>query len=142
MSEQNDSEKKIIIDEDWKSQVEAERETADPEQDAAEAPESATKAADEPQEMPPASFSQLVTSLATQAMVAMGALPTAEGEEELPVHLPLAKHLIDLLGVLEEKTKRNLTGEEHDMLQGALHQLRILFVAMQSGVKPDEEGSP
>ena len=69
-----DDEKKIIIDEDWKSQVEAEREAArkqDAEPEAQpDAPQEATPDAD-PQapddyEMPPASFSMLVTSFATQ----------------------------------------------------------------------------
>ena len=72
-------EKKIIIDEDWKSQVEAEREQASKAKTApAETPKStadtnSSESADPP--MPPASFEMLLTTLATEALVALGQVP-------------------------------------------------------------------
>src|SRR5689334_10428155 len=62
-----------------------------------------------PREMPPASFATLVQSLVTQALFYMGDLAVRGGEPV--VNLDMAKHHIDSLGVLEEKTKGNLTPE-------------------------------
>ena len=60
-------------------------------------------------ELPPASFATLVQSLMTQAMLYLGEVPTASG----PVlNLDMAKHQIDLLTLLEDKTRNNLTEEE------------------------------
>ncbi len=119
--------KKIIIDEDWKSQVAAERETLAKE---ADAPESS-----EPQgpvgEMPPASFEMLLTTFATEAMMAMGQFPNPVTQEITysPEH---ARYAIDMLKMLEEKTKGNLNEGEETMLTDLLHQLRMLFVSAQS----------
>ena len=77
--------------------------------------------------MPEASFSLLVTTLATQVTVALGQM-AAPDAEEVSVDLTLAKHLIDTLEVLEQKTKGNLTPEESAMLTNVLHQLRMLYV--------------
>ena len=61
----------------------------------------------------------------------------------MPVDLDMAKHIIDTLAVLEEKTKGNLTPEESGLLNEYLYQLRMLFVAVQTQVKqqrqPQEE---
>ena len=119
-------EKKIIIDEDWKTQVEAEKETLAKEQSeqAESAPES--------QELPPASFEMLLTSLATEAMMSLGQLPNmATGQVE--TNVPQARYAIDMLQVIEEKTKGNLTPGEQQALEGLLHQLRMMFVSVQQG---------
>lgn len=121
----DDSDKpKIIIDEDWKSQIEREKEAAKQ-----EAPQpAADKETEEELPMPPASFSLLVTMLASQAMMALGQMPhPVTGKAE--VSKPEAKHFIDLLAMLEEKTEGNLSGEETAMLSNMLHQLRMGFVA-------------
>jgi hypothetical protein len=132
-------EKKIIIDEDWKAQVEAEKEAAK---------ERETATADQPQaspegmEMPPASFPLLVTTLATQALASMGQVPDPV-EGKAIVRLDVARHFIDTLAVLEEKTKGNLTPEEEQMLGGTLHQLRMAFLAVQNApATPAEEEKP
>lgn len=118
---------KIIVDEDWKSQVQAEKEAAKtghaPDEGASavvgssatESPATAktdsptaadeTSTADFPDaDMPPASLLFLCTTLATQAMIALGQVPNPiTGKTEM--RLKQAKHYIDTLGMLEEKTK-------------------------------------
>jgi hypothetical protein len=163
MTEEN-QEKKIIVDEDWKSQVEAEKEALRRREEAAQTeseteahPEVAAEgttatgteaagAADaEDFELPPASFPMLVTSFATQALTAMGQVPDPI-DGKTAVRLPVARHLVDSLAVLEEKTRGNLTAEEERMLGDVLHQLRMTFVAVQNmaaGAKPaDDTGGP
>ena len=121
-------EKKIIIDEDWKAQVQAEKEEA-AKVTAASAGEGQPGAAtQEPREaMPPASLEILFTMLATEAMVALGQVAhPATGQ--LQADRAQAQYLIDLLDVLREKTKGNLTTREQQMLETLLHELRLAFV--------------
>ncbi len=117
-------EKKIIIDEDWKSQVEAEKEALAKEQS------EQTKAAAVPQALPPASFEMLLTSLATEAMISLGQLPNL-GTQKVETNVPQARYAIDMLQVLEEKTQGNLTPGEEQALKDLLHQLRLMFVSVQ-----------
>ena len=84
--------------------------------------------------IPEASFSVLVTTLATQAMVALGQAPMP-GEEKVVVNLPFAKHCIDTLDILADKTKGNLTTAEDHLLSQFLYELRMLFVAVQNQFK-------
>lgn len=79
--------------------------------------------------LPPADFSMLVGMFSTQAMVSLGVIPNPEtGKPQR--NLPLAKHFIDLLEVLQDKTRRNLTGHEANLLEGSLHELRMAFVEL------------
>ena len=81
-----------------------------------------------PEKLPPPSFSLLVATFASQAMVAFGHVPNPiDGKTE--VRLELARHAIDMLDILEQKTKGNLSQDEATMLDTALHQLRLAFVA-------------
>jgi Domain of unknown function (DUF1844) len=80
----------------------------------------------QPDAPPPASISTLFSMLTTQALVAMGQL--AIPGEAPAVRLDYAKYYIDLLDVLEEKTRRNLMGHEADLLKSSLYQLRMLYV--------------
>ena len=77
-------------------------------------------------EIPPARFDILVQLLSSQAILALGLVPDPQGNTE--VRLPLARHFIDLLAILETKTKSNLTGHESLMLERTLHELRVLFL--------------
>ena len=61
----------------------------------------------------------------------MGQIPDPSQQQPV-IHMGLARHYIDTLAVLDEKTKGNLDEEESAMLEQALHQLRMLFVAVQN----------
>ena len=119
-----DNEKKIIIDEDWKQQAQKEKEVLK-EKEAAEHEASP----EEPAEMPPADFSGLVSMLASQAFWALGVFRMDENDTREP-DFQMAKFNIDLLGVMEEKTKGNLSDEEAKMLEATLSQLRMTFVQL------------
>jgi hypothetical protein len=77
--------------------------------------------------LPPASLAALVQSLATQAAIFMGDQRDPETGQSLR-NLDLAKHNIDLLRVLEEKTKGNLTEEEKHLLETVLYELLMAYV--------------
>ena len=119
-------EKKIIIDEDWKSQVERERKEIEQKVD-----DPGEEKPTGPNEIPPASFSILLTSIGTQAMMALGQVPDPVSGNAI-YHPDLARHHIDTLVVLQEKTKGNLSSDEQKMLDNFIVQLRELFVAMQN----------
>lgn len=78
------------------------------------------------QALGPIDFSTHVLSLASSAMVALGKMP-APGGEHL-VDLEAAKHLIDVLGMLELKTQGNLDESETKLLQSLLYDLRMAYV--------------
>ncbi|MBI5489580.1 MAG: DUF1844 domain-containing protein [Deltaproteobacteria bacterium] len=80
---------------------------------------------DEP--VPPIDFVTFVLSLSTNTMVSLGILP-APGSQEKKLDLPLARQTIDLLAILQEKTKGNLTGEEERILDTVLYDLRMSYV--------------
>jgi hypothetical protein len=75
----------------------------------------------------PIDFATHVLSLASSAMVAMGKMP-APGGETLEPDLETAKHLIDVLGMLEVKTRGNLDESEEKLLQSLLYDLRVAYV--------------
>ena len=74
-------------------------------------------------------FLDLVQSLQMGAMVGLGMLQGPDGKRP-PVNLPAAKDAIDLLGILQEKTKGNLTKEEEEILREGLYHLRMGYMAM------------
>ncbi len=136
--EQKPDEKKILIDDDWKSQVAAEKEAL--KQEAEEAaptdPAQGTSApGEQPAQMPPASFEMLVTTLATEAMVALGQFPNP-ATQEVTISPDHASYAIDMLSMLKEKTKGNVTDEEDTMLTDLLHQLRMMLIAVKQQVPP------
>jgi hypothetical protein len=77
--------------------------------------------------LPPASFAFLVLSLQAQAHMHLGLMPMGTEEKPEP-NLPVARHTIDMMGVLLEKTKGNLTIEEQRLLENSLTELRFSFV--------------
>ena len=120
----SDDTPKLHIDSDWKAEAQAEKErlAADAAKKA-ESPEGAPK----PGEMPPADFKSLMGLLASQAIMGLGAYTDPESGGVV-VDLPGAKFAIDLLGVLEEKTKGNLTEEEAAEIGKVVTELRSRFV--------------
>ncbi len=129
---------KIIVDDDWKSAAQAEKqrlasEEATKKQEAADAPPGGTL----PEK---ASFDDLLRLMATQALMYMGAFPDPQTGQAM-VALDLAKLHIDMLGVLEEKTKGNLSDDESKALTGILNELRLQFVEVTKAVaRASEEG--
>ena len=128
-------EKKIIIDEDWKSSVQAEKEALAEDNKQEAQPESAAAGA-HPQ-MPPASLEMLLTSLATEAMMSMGQMPQF-GTDKFEINLPQARYAIDMIEVIQEKTKGNLSDDEDTGLTNLLHQLRMAFVQAQAAAPAKE----
>ncbi len=124
---------KIIVDDDWKAQARKEKEQL------TEATES------HPQEQaPPASFSELINSLALQVVMSLGLMTMPNGER-IPPNLESAKFLIDTLDVLDQKTKGNLTPEEKHFLDQTLYDLRMAYVQIttaMSGVAPGAAAGP
>lgn len=118
------SEKKIIVDEDWKQQARREKEILAAKEQAEREKAEAQKR-HEP--LPPGDFTALVTAIATQALIALGAL-VPKGQEKPEPDLEVAKYNIDMLVMLEAKTKGNLTKQEEKLLSAALHQARMIYV--------------
>lgn len=185
MSDKTNEDPKLIIDEDWKTQVQREKEelkhqqaqaansqvsetdaagtdaagtdetesdprggglgdvkivdgdVSRPERSGDESVDAATSADDSPGDAneefggppPPATLMLLANTLATQAMGAMGLIADESGEP-IPANFDFARHFIDMLAVLEEKTKGNVSDEEAAFLKEAQHQLRLAFVAV------------
>ena len=125
MTESNDT-PELQIDADWKAQAQAEKERlAQQEQEAA-----AKGDGDAPGgrgALPAADFKGLVGTLASQAVMGLGAMPDPQGRGVM-IDLEGAKFAIDLLAVVEEKTKGNLTEDEDQELAAVLVELRARFV--------------
>jgi hypothetical protein len=127
VTDQGEGKPKIIIDEDWKNQVQAEKELlASQQAEDAKQPNAAVG-------LPPASLATLLTTLATQTLMELGQVPNPlTGEAQ--VDLEQAKFFIDTIQVVEDKTKGNCTPDEALMLENVLHQLRLAYVAAGSPV--------
>jgi hypothetical protein len=150
--EQGDpSEPKIVVDEDWKARVEAEKAVAASATSATgqseTAPQSKSRKTQKAPPLPPASFCLLVTSLATQAMALLGEAESPRKDPNDPEADPdskalsdsaleLARHAIDTLHMLEEKTRGNLVREESAVLTSTLHELRMMYVAIRDRKRP------
>ncbi|HET7827074.1 MAG TPA: DUF1844 domain-containing protein [Anaeromyxobacter sp.] len=81
----------------------------------------------------PIDFYTFVLSLASSAFVHLGDAPDPETGEPGPPSLPLAKQTIDILAMLAEKTKGNLTQEEERFLENLLTDLRFRYVQRTAG---------
>ena len=79
--------------------------------------------------LPEASFLSLANMLAVEAAMHLGLIQNP-GEEAPPADLEAARHLIDMLGMLQSKTRGNLTREEDNLLENILADLRMQFVAL------------
>ncbi|MBN2210397.1 MAG: DUF1844 domain-containing protein [Sedimentisphaerales bacterium] len=132
MGDEADKKPSVIHDEDWKQQAQKEKEKFSETKEAEGTTTQGGKAAGAYEDMPPASFLTLVNSLVVQTLYSLGRLGDPESKKAPPVNLDLAKHHIDMLGVLEEKTKGNLTAEESQGLSMALHEMRMLYVQSAS----------
>jgi hypothetical protein len=77
--------------------------------------------------LPAVDFHTFVLSLGSSALLHLGELEHPEGGAA-EKDLPLAKHTIDILSMLEEKTKGNLTSAEEKLMQSLLYDLRLRYV--------------
>ena len=142
MSEEKPS---LHIDNDWKRQAQEEKKRlAEQEAQKVAAPSAATTGsipgappdAHRPasgargRAMPESNFAGLVQSMMTQTLFYLGDLAARGAEPQ--INLDMAKHQIDTLGVLEEKTRNNLTDEEKKLLDTALYEVRMRYVAVAS----------
>jgi hypothetical protein len=84
--------------------------------------------------LPPATFTFLVLSLRAQAEMQLGLMHFGEESEKPDPDLMLARHTIDLMGMLLEKTKGNLSLEEQRLLENGLTELRFRFVQVSDDV--------
>jgi len=122
----------IRVDADWKAEAKAEKQRLARETEQATAgPGAGAAGAGRPGRLPAPSLAALVQTLATQAIIFLSNETDPETGRSLR-NLDLAKHNIDLLGVLEEKTRGNLSDEEKRLLDRYLYELRMAYVAAAS----------
>lgn len=117
--------KGIFVDDDWKKRAEEEKKKL------------AEKIEGKKQEtprLPSVDFYTLVSTFATQAMLALGVMQNPE-DKDTNVNLDLARFNIDMLGLIEEKTRGNLTPEEKAFLEQTLYQLRMAFVKIKTSTE-------
>lgn len=95
---------------------------------------SAPSAPSEPRTLPPVDFTTFILSLSSSALMHMGELPGPQ--PGAPTRdLPLAKHTIDLLSLLQQKTHGNLSDDEDKLLESMLYDLRLRYVDLAKGAK-------
>jgi hypothetical protein len=135
----------LHVDTDWKKQAQEEKRKL-AEQAAAKAaapavtppsPPAGTSAAAPARaarraagEVPVANFSSLVQSLLTQTLYYLGDLASANGQQRMDVDM--AKYQLDVMTMLEDKSRNNLTPEESTLLDAALYEGRTRFVNVAS----------
>ncbi len=125
---------KLHIDADWKEQAQAEKEKLSQKID--DSPRQPG-----PDEFPPADMRALVGSLASQALMGLGAYADPQTGRAM-IDLMGSRFAIDLLGVLEEKTKGNLTPEEASELKEVLSELRQRFVQIATMIQQQMAKDP
>jgi len=82
---------------------------------------------------PSLSFIEFVVSLASTAAIHLGDLADPESGEKFEPNLQGARQMIDILALLELKTRGNLTAEERQVIEQVLYELRVRFVEVERG---------
>lgn len=127
------------VDESWKEQAEKEKQVSPQaapsgkSQAKAEGQSSVQAPGREEEGMPEARFDLFVSGLAMEALIALGEMPHPVTRRQ-SANLQQAKYLIDVLGIIEEKTRGNISVDEGKLLQDALYQLRMRYLSKSSGV--------
>ncbi len=111
------SDSKIIVDEDWKTSVQEEKE-----KDTVKQPAQKTK-----QQIPEASFNLFISSLATQILINLGEMASPFNKKK-NLDLDQAKFTLDTLQIIKDKTEGNLTNDETKYLDTLLYDLRMRYV--------------
>lgn len=131
MSDQPQNESpKLHVDADWKAQAQAEKQKL-----SEKAKEESGQSGQGPggQQIPPADFKTLVSMMVSQALLYMGQIPEPSSGQRI-LHMDLARHNIDMLGLIEEKTKGNLEEEEEKLIKQAVSELRSSYVELSKQV--------
>ena len=110
--------------EEMKKDDEIKNNIKDEKQETAEQPNQKQK---EDSKYPPVNFTNFVLSLSTSALFHFGDFPDDEGGQPQK-NMPAAKQTIDILDMLNEKTKGNLDKNESDLIQGVLYELKMRYV--------------
>lgn len=118
---------KIQVDSDWKAEAQAEKQRLAKQSEGDESDAGAMGAG----KIPEANFQTLISTMATQALFAMGAIPDPRTGQRV-AHLDLARHHVDMLAVIEEKTKGNLSDEEQKLLASTLYDLRNTYIQLSN----------
>jgi hypothetical protein len=92
-----------------------------------ENPEKPKQTQDRANDYPPVNFTNFVLSLSTSALFHFGDFPDSE-DGQIQKNLPAAKQTIDILDMLNEKTKGNLDKNENNLIQGVLYELKMRYV--------------
>jgi hypothetical protein len=95
------------------------------------ADERESSAPDDESEASGISFAAFVLSLAHTTAVHLGDVPDPVSGQKTDANLPAAHQMIDILALLEEKTRGNLTAEERQLLEQILYELRLRFVEVR-----------
>jgi hypothetical protein len=88
------------------------------------------------------SFAAFVLSLAHTTAVHLGDVPDPASGQPSPPNLPAAFQMIEILALLEQKTRGNLTAEERQLLDQVLYELRLRFVEVQSAAPASRAEPP
>jgi Domain of unknown function (DUF1844) len=89
--------------------------------------------------LPPASFEFFVLSMKTQAEMALGLIHFGEEKDRPKPDLRVARHSIDLLGMICEKTKGNLSIEEQRLIENSLTELRFRYVQVLESSRKQQQ---
>src|SRR2546425_6118832 len=92
-----------------------------------------------PTGQPALTFTAFVLSLASTAAIHFGDLPDPATGQQFEPNLEGAAQMIEILALLDQKTRGNLTAEERQILEQVLYELRLRFVEAASGGKRSEE---
>jgi hypothetical protein len=126
----------LHVDSDWKAQAQAERERLAQQ----EAERAAREPAGGPEELPPADFRSLVGMLTSQAIMGLGTMADPQGR--VVIDLAGSQFAIDLLQMLAEKTKGNLTPDESKELGEVLRSLSTRFAQITQMVAEQMHRNP
>ncbi len=88
--------------------------------------------------LPEIDFAAFVLSLATSAQINLGSVPHPD-KRQSSQNLPAAKQMIDILSMLQDKTRGNLSKEEETLLEQVLFNLRMHYVRVAEGQKKSGE---
>jgi len=123
---------KIHIDSDWKAEAQREKQRAAEQAKSQPTGGSAGAAGGRARgQLPEPSFEAIVNNLAMPALMSMGAMADPRSGQPT-VNLDAAKFYIDLLGVLEDKTKDQLSDEEQTLVSQTAYELRQRYIALAS----------